>query len=155
APALIELATQAIGDGVVGIEPNRLAEVGHGAADVAAVLVKLAARIEGPRAAGISLDRFVEVAQGALGVALAQIDIATIDIGGRAIAIDPDGFVAIGQCAIRILLRPPPSAAAAECSCTVGTSHLGITDDPVARGDALVGLADLSDELALIEVAES
>src|ERR1700751_1077375 len=88
-------------------------------------------------------------------IALAQIDVAAIDTRACAAAIDADGFFAIRQCAIRILLGPPPSEAAAQGGRSVGSTPFGIADDPIAGGDALASLADLSDELALIVIAES
>src|ERR1700753_2169647 len=155
AAGLVQLTSEEIGHGIVGIEADRLTEVSQRVIDVAAVLVELASRAVSPGVLRIEPDGFVEVGQGVVEVSLVQVNVAAIDIGSSETGIDPDGFVPIRQRVIRVLFGPPPSTAVAECNRTAWPFYFGIVERAIAGCDVPICIVDLADELALCKFASA
>ena len=134
---LVDLAAVGEGGRIVGVELDRLIEVGNGAREVTLALVRETAVVPAQRVLAVDPDRLAVIGDGAIEIALGAQRIGAIVIGVAVVGIELDCLAVVGNGLVEILLAEPEQAPAVVGNCKL--AGLGL-DLSAAGGDTVLGL---------------
>src|SRR5262245_12662280 len=135
-------------DRVVGVERQRLVEIGLRGGAVALEHVGLAASGVGQGIVGVDLDRFGEFGDGLLVILLVAIDIAASDVTAGNLGIEVDGLGVVGEGPVVVLLHLIGVAAV-----EIGIGIVGVERDRLGViGNGAIGVPVQQQGVSAVEI---